>query len=42
MTGTSTLTANGVIIGERTPGLLSIGPNAVVDLRDLGSCYCRA
>ena len=33
MTGSSTLTANGVIIGERTKGLLSIGPNAVVDLR---------
>ena len=33
MTGSSTLTANGLIVGERTKGLLSVGPNAVVDLR---------
>ena len=42
MTGTSTVRANGMIIGERTPGLLSVGPNAVVDLRDWVACYCRA
>ncbi len=34
MTGTSTVTANGVIIGERTKGLLSVGPDSLVDLRD--------
>ena len=33
MTGMSTLTANGVIIGDRTKGLLSVGPEAIVDLR---------
>jgi hypothetical protein len=33
MTGSSTLTANGVIIGERTSGLLSVGPNARADFR---------
>jgi hypothetical protein len=33
MTGASTITANGAIIGERTLGLLSIGPNALVELR---------
>ncbi len=33
MTGTSTITANGLIVGERTLGLLSIGPDALVDLR---------
>jgi MYXO-CTERM domain-containing protein len=33
LTGASTITANGVIIGERTKGLLSIGPAALVDLR---------
>jgi hypothetical protein len=34
MTGTSTITANGLQIGERTNGLLSVGPDALVDLRD--------
>jgi hypothetical protein len=35
MTDTSTtVRANGMIIGERTHGLLSVGPGAVVDLRD--------
>ncbi|MCH8840637.1 MAG: hypothetical protein IH831_08195, partial [Planctomycetes bacterium] len=34
MTGTSTITANGLIVGERSPGLLSVGPDALVDLRD--------
>jgi len=33
LTGTSTVTANGVIIGERTKGLLSVGPDAVFDSR---------
>jgi len=33
MTGASTLRANGALIGERTKGLLSIGPDAVVDIR---------
>ena len=33
MTGASTITANGVIIGERTLGLLSIGPEALFELR---------
>jgi hypothetical protein len=33
MTGSSTLTANGVIVGERTKGLLSVGPNAVAEFR---------
>jgi len=34
LTGTSSVTANGVIIGERTKGLLSVGPDSLVDLRD--------
>jgi hypothetical protein len=34
LTGTSTVTANGAIIGERTNGLLSVGPDSVVELRD--------
>lgn len=33
LTGASTITANGVIVGERTLGLLSIGPQSLVDLR---------
>jgi len=33
MTGSSTLRAYGALIGERTKGLLSIGPSAVVDIR---------
>ena len=33
MTGSSTLTAFGVIVGERTEGLLSVGPNALADFR---------
>ena len=33
MEGTSSLTANGVIVGERTKGLLSIGPSATVEMR---------
>ena len=33
MTGASTLTANGALIGERTKGLLSIGPGSTVDIR---------
>ena len=33
MTGSSTLKAYGALIGERTIGLLSIGPVAVVDIR---------
>lgn len=33
LTGSSTLIGNGVIIGERTLGLLSIGPDALVELR---------
>ena len=32
MTGTSTLTAAGAVIGTRSKGMLSIGPDAVVDL----------
>ena len=31
--GTSTVTANGVIVGERTKGRLSVGPDAVFDSR---------
>ena len=31
MTGSSTLTTNGAVIGRRTKGLLSVGPIAVVD-----------
>ncbi len=34
LTGNSTLTANGVIVGERTEGLLSVGPNAIADFRN--------
>jgi hypothetical protein len=34
MTGTSTVTANGLTIGERTRGMISVGPDAVVDLKD--------
>lgn len=34
LTGTSTLTGNGLIVGERTKGLLSVGPDSLVDLRD--------
>ena len=33
LTGTSALTANGALIGERTKALLSVGPSAVVDIR---------
>lgn len=33
MTGASTITANGLIVGERTLGLLSIGPQASVEMR---------
>lgn len=33
MTGTSILTSNGVAIGRRSPGLLSVGPDAVVNVR---------
>lgn len=33
MTGTSTVTANGLIVAERTNGLLSVGPNSLVDLK---------
>jgi hypothetical protein len=33
LNGTSTVKANGALIGERTLGLLEIGPNAVVDIR---------
>ena len=33
LTGSSTLKANGALIGERTIGSLSIGPDAVVDIR---------
>jgi hypothetical protein len=33
MTGTSTVTANGVTIGERTIGQLSVGPDAVFESR---------
>jgi hypothetical protein len=33
MTGDSIIRANGLIVGERTHGLLSIGPEAIVELR---------
>ncbi len=33
MTGSSTLTTNGAVIGRRTKGLLSVGPSAVVDVK---------
>ena len=33
MTGTSTLKANGDLIGERTNALLTVGPNSAVDIR---------
>lgn len=33
MTGTSSITANGLIVGERTLGLMTIGPQASVELR---------
>ncbi|MCI0334828.1 MAG: hypothetical protein L0228_16565 [Planctomycetes bacterium] len=33
MTGSSTLTTNGAVIGRRTKGLLSVGPMAVVDVK---------
>lgn len=33
MTGASTLTANGMVVGERTKGLLSIGPAALAEVR---------
>ncbi len=33
MTGDSIIRANGLIVGERTLGLLSIGPEAIVELR---------
>ena len=33
LNGTSTLKANGALIGERTLGLLEIGPDAAVDIR---------
>ena len=33
MTGASTVTAYGLVIGERTKGLLSIGPSALVEVR---------
>lgn len=33
LTGASAVKANGALIGERTIGLLSIGPDAVVDIR---------
>src|SRR5215204_3577239 len=33
LTGASALSANGALIGERTKALLSVGPNAVVDIR---------
>ena len=34
LTGMSTLTADGGVIGTRSKGLLSVGPNAVVDLKE--------
>ena len=33
MTGSSTLTTNGAAVGRRSPGLLSVGPDAVVNVR---------
>ena len=33
MTGSSTLTTNGAVIGRRTKGLLSVGPLALVDIQ---------
>ena len=33
MMGSSTLTANAILVGQRTKGLVSIGPNAVVESR---------
>src|SRR4051812_31255617 len=33
LSGTSALTANGALIGERTKALVSIGPSALVDIR---------
>ncbi len=33
MTGSSSLTANGVIVGRRSKGLLTVGPQAVVDVQ---------
>jgi hypothetical protein len=33
MTGSSTLTTNGAVIGRRSKGLLSVGPSAVVDVK---------
>jgi hypothetical protein len=33
MTGASTITAYGLIVGERTQGLLSVGPDSLVDLK---------
>lgn len=33
MTGSSTVTANAMIVGERTKGLLTVGPSALVDVR---------
>ena len=33
MTGSSTLTTNGAVIGRRSKGLISVGPSAVVDVQ---------
>lgn len=33
MMGNSTITANGLIVGERTLGLFEVGPNSVVEMR---------
>ena len=33
MTGTSTLTTNGAVIGRRSKGVLSVGPMALVDVK---------
>ena len=33
MTGSSTLTTNGAVIGRRSKGLLSVGPMALVDVK---------
>ncbi|MEX2169212.1 MAG: hypothetical protein WD851_07865 [Pirellulales bacterium] len=33
MTGNSTITTNGVVIGRRTRGFLSVGPNALIDVK---------
>ncbi|RIK88933.1 MAG: hypothetical protein DCC67_00160 [Planctomycetota bacterium] len=33
MTGASTIKSNGILVGERTKGLLDIGPEAVVEVR---------